>query len=139
MINSCNILVKSVVDDSYIKEFSSFVFGYSRENIFVYNIGEFGTDAPDPDKNVYCTKSMLKGEVFCDLSYTNFGKIDFCDLLKRVSNWTERDEVMFYIDDPELPYTDVYYEISQGTLKKKVLNDYESERITIVEYNPNLD
>lgn len=129
-MNSYAVILKYSVDFDYIRRLASFIFDAAEDKVFVFNIEE-GSDCYH--NSLLCMVSILNGDVFCELFFTNIPDINCFDFYEKLIQWSMNDKMIFYVSDFNSIYDDgAYYEISKGEGVKKYMSIDDKDNICFV-------
>jgi len=96
MNTSHSVVIKNDVDREDMKLLTSFIFDTPESDILIFNI----YDDVNLDVNLlFCMVSLLKGDVFCELFFTNIPNTSPDIFLSKLKKWTLDNEIIFYVSD----------------------------------------
>lgn len=120
MNTSHSVVIKNDVDQEDMKLLTSFIFDTSESDILIFNI----YDDVNLDVNLlFCMVSLLKGNVFCELFFTNIPNTSPDIFLSKLKKWTLDNEIIFYVSVFNSQYDDgCFHRIAKGNVTREYLS-----------------
>ncbi|WPO68256.1 hypothetical protein SDC64_04825 [Acinetobacter haemolyticus] len=120
MNTSHSVVIKNDVDQEDMKLLTSFIFDTPESDILIFNI----YDDVNLDENLlFCMVSLLKGDVFCELFFTNTPNTSSDIFLSKLKKWTLDNEIIFYVSDFNSECDDgCFHRIENGNVTREYLS-----------------
>ncbi|ENV63890.1 hypothetical protein [Acinetobacter junii] len=120
MNTSHSVVIKNDVDREDMKLLTSFIFDTPESDILIFNI----YDDVNLDENLlFCMVSLLKGDVFCELFFTNTPNTSPDIFLSKLKKWTLDNEIIFYVSDFNSECDDgCFHRIENGNVTREYLS-----------------
>lgn len=120
MNTSHSVVIKSNVDQKDMKLLTSFIFDTPESDILIFNI----YDDVNLDVNLlFCMISLLKGDVFCELFFTNIPNTSPDIFLNKLEKWTLDNEIIIYVSDFNSEGDDgCFHRIENGNVTREYLS-----------------
>ncbi|MCU4377063.1 MULTISPECIES: hypothetical protein [Acinetobacter] len=120
MNTSHSVVIKNDVDQEDMKLLTSFIFDTPESDILIFNI----YDDVNLDENLlFCMVSLLKGDVFCELFFTNTPNTSPDIFLSKLKKWTLDNEIIFYVSDFNSECDDgCFHRIENGNVTREYLS-----------------
>lgn len=115
-----SVVIKNDVYQEDMKLLTSFIFDTPESDILIFNI----YDDVNLDENLlFCMVSLLKGDVFCELFFTNTPNTNPDIFLSKLKKWTLDNEIIFYVSDFNSECDDgCFHRIENGNVTREYLS-----------------